>query len=381
MRIGIDARFYGPVAGTGIGRYTQRLLEQLELIDPDNQYVVFLRAENFGLYQPSSPRFRKVLAPWRWYSLAEQVHFPRLLRRERLDLTHFTHFNVPLFSPRPFVVTVHDLILHKFPTQRASTLEPAFYWLKQGVYRFVIRQAVHRARSVIAVSRNTQRDILGTFKIPEARTVVTHESWDGLAETASVDELIGRYDIRPPFALYFGNAYPHKNLERCIQAFEILWRRGQQVQLVLVGREDYFYRRLKKFVDGRGANRDQKKIVFTGFLKDDQLGALLRQARLYVFPSFYEGFGIPGLEAMAKGVPVVAARASCLPEIYGQAAEYFNPDRPEDMAAVIGSVLRDPAKQAALRQRGRQQIKQYSWRRMAEQTLAVYTGSRSSLVQ
>lgn len=381
MRIGIDARFYGPVAGTGIGRYTQRLLEQLELLDTDNEYLVFLRQDNFELYQPKNPRFRKALAPWRWYSLAEQVYFPRLLRQENLDLTHFTHFNVPLLAPRPFVVTVHDLILHKFPTARASTLEPASYWLKQSVYRFVIRQAVHRATSVIAVSQNTQRDILGTFNIPSAQTMVTYESWDGLTETASIDKLIKRYDIKPPFALYFGNAYPHKNLERCIQAFDILWRRGQPVQLVLVGREDYFYRRLKKFVDDRGTNRDQKKIVFTGFLPDDKLGTLLRHARLYVFPSLYEGFGIPGLEAMAKGVPVVAARASCLPEIYGQAAEYFDPNSAADMAAVIGSVLGDSAKQDALRQRGRQQIKQYSWRRMAEQTLAVYTGSRSSPVR
>lgn len=375
MRIGIDARFYGPSAGTGIGRYTNRLIEQLEALDDENEYVIFLRHENFGFYTPTNPRFSKVRAPWRWYSLGEQVGFPKLLRSHRLDLVHFLNFNVPLFSPQPFVVTIHDLILSKFPTARASTLEPAFYWLKQTAYNLVIRTAIRRSRAIIAVTESTKRDVVSGFGVSPRKITVTYEACDAaqplpLARRDFVERELG---VRGPFLLNVGTAYPHKNLERLVDVVGMLRERGLKISLVLVGREDYFLQRLKRLVADRRLNEHQPVVVFTGYVHDDVLDLLYRKAKLYVCSSFYEGFGLSGLEAMARGLPVAASNTSSLPEVYGDAAEYFNPNSAPEMANVIERLLHDEPRLRELRERGQERVKRFSWRRMAEETLAVYT--------
>jgi glycosyltransferase involved in cell wall biosynthesis len=175
MRIGIDARFYG-TTGKGLGRYTEKLIAELERLDQENDYVIFLSRENFEAYLPSSPRFRKVLAWPRWYTLSEQLFLPFLLRRERLDLVHFPHFNVPLLYRRPFLFTLHDLILFHFPTLRASSRSRALYWLKFAAYRLVLSSALTRAREVIAVSRFTEADILSHFPWVKPKLSVTYEA-------------------------------------------------------------------------------------------------------------------------------------------------------------------------------------------------------------
>lgn len=369
MRIGIDARFFGPGVGTGIGRYSQNLIETLERIDHDNEYVVFLRDENFELYRPSSPRFTKVRAPWRWYSRDEQLRFPRAVHRAGVDLMHYLHFNVPLFAPRPFVVTIHDLILSKYPTPRASTLEPAKYWLKQLAYRAVIRNAVRRSEKVVTVTNFTKKDIAAHFGLPENRIVVTYEGFDQPKERSNVHP-----DAGAPYLICVGNAYPHKNLDRLVDAVALLRARGRSERLVLVGRDDFFYRRLRNYVKDQHA---ESFVQFAGYVDDDTLDDLYRGASLHVFPSHYEGFGLPGLEAMARDVPVAAARASCLPEVYGDAAAYFDPDSVRNMADVIAGVLTDETLKHELRRRGRECLKRYSWLTMAQQTRAVYTTAGS----
>ncbi|MBI4093233.1 MAG: glycosyltransferase family 4 protein [Candidatus Kerfeldbacteria bacterium] len=374
MRIGIDARFYGPHAGTGIGRYTNRLIEQLEEQDHHNEYVVFLGQGNFAYYHPAAPRFRKVLAPWKWYSFGEQSKFPALIRQQRLDFVHFLHFNVPLLSPRPFVVTVHDLILSKFPTTRASTLEPAFYWLKHAAYNLVIRAALQRSARVIAVTNNTKRDIQTNWRVAAQKIAVIYEACDVTQQLPLVSpaELERRLGIVEPFVMYVGTAYPHKNLERLVAALAALRQRGFKYQLVLSGRDDYFYRRLKRFVTARQLNRTGREIVFTGYVSDEVLDALYRRASLYVCPSIYEGFGLPGLEAMARGTPVLASLTSSLPEVYGQAAAYFDPYSIDDMVTVLGDLLNDEQRRRELGRRGTDRVKLFSWSKMAKETLEVY---------
>lgn len=374
MRIGLDARFYGPHAGTGIGRYTNRLIEQLERLDETNEYVVFLRDDNFDFYHPANPRFAKVRAPWRWYSFGEQLGFPRLLRQHRLDVTHFLNFNVPLLAPTPFVVTIHDLILSKFPTERASTLEPAFYWFKHAAYNLVIKTAVRRARRLIAVTEHTKHDITTSFGRPAGHVTVINEACDAAQPLplVSIDQLTRRLNLTKPFILYVGTAYPHKNLEQLVEAIVRLRVEDSRLTLVLVGREDYFYRRLKALVAERGYNQSDRVVVFTGYVNDDVLDALYRAAELYVCPSLYEGFGLPGLEAMARGTPVLSSQTSSLPEVYGDAAAYVNPASVNDLAAAIRQLLHDPARRDQLRQRGFARVQQFNWARMAEETLAVY---------
>lgn len=364
MRIGIDARFFGPHA-KGLGRYTQKLVEWLEKTDTQNDYVIFLRRENFYEFLPQNPRFRKVLADYRWYTLAEQIFFPFVIRRQKVDLMHFPHFNVPIFYFRPFVVTIHDLILQHFSTRRASTLGWLKYWLKNLAYKIIIHSALKRAKKIITVSQYVKREIIKYFKIMPDKIALTYEgAADGMNDGQAPD--FKKYAITKPFLLYVGNAYPHKNLERLVEGFEILTKKyNQDLQLVLVGGNDYFFQRLEK-------EKPAERIVFAGFVSEDELPSFYKSAAVYVFPSLCEGFGLPPLEAMSYGLPVVSSDATCLPEILGEAAVYFNPLEPQTMAEKINLVLTDEKLRRDLIAAGRERIKRFSWKKMAEDLLVIY---------
>jgi glycosyltransferase involved in cell wall biosynthesis len=386
MTIGIDARFLGP-KGKGLGRYTQKLIEELEKIDSKDQYVIFLRQENWSEFEPKSSHFKKVLADFSWYSLAEQLVMPAKIYREGIDLMHFPHFNVPIFYFGPFVVTVHDLILRHFPTRRASTLGPMKYWLKNAAYRIVIWLAIKRAKKIIVPSNHVKKDILNNFGVDEEKIVVTYEGapegssklkvpaeGEARQRRQSSKLILNHYKINKPYLLYVGNAYPHKNLENLIEAFRILMEKyNQDLQLVLVGEEDYFYKRLRAETDAMLFSfRVFNRVVFAGFISDDNLSDLYREAKLYVFPSLCEGFGLPPLEAMAHGIPIVSSYATCLPEVLGEAAIYFDAASAEDMAEKINKVLTDKSLAEKLKIAGYEQIKKYSWQKMAKETLGIY---------
>ncbi len=373
MRIGIDARFFGPV-GKGLGRYTERLIQNLERIESQHDFVVFLRRENFDLYQPSSPRFRKVLADFPWYSWAEQAYFPPLIRREGIDLMHFPHFNVPILTPCPFIVTIHDLILFRYPTRRATTLNAVMYRLKYAAYHLTIRLAARRARSIIAVSKYTKRDIMQSLSVPERKITVTYEASDAVrvSNDGAVD--LKAKKIEKPYFLYVGNAYPHKNLELLLEVFKNVRAGGLEAQLVLVGKMDYFYERLRKEAERLGLLR-QNEAVFYGYATESELAELYRKARVYVFPSLLEGFGLPPLEAMRYGIPVAASDSSCLPEVLGEAATYFAPEEPEAMADAMRRAFSDEALRTALAERGRLQVERYTWKDCAERTYQAYLSS------
>ncbi len=369
MRIGVDARFYGPAA-KGLGRYVERLLAHLERQPGDNDFVVFLRAAQWDAYQPRDPRFRKVLADVPWYSLAEQLRMPAVLHRERLDLMHFPHYNVPLLFRGPFVVTIHDLIVSRYPTRRASRLGLLPFLFKQLAYRVVIASAVRRARTILTVSEFSKSELRSIFRVPASKIVVTYEAAD--PPVASSPAHNARWAALQPYLLYVGNAFPHKNLEGLLHAFRLLRARGQGgLRLVLVGKMEHFYERLRRMAQRLGL---ADAVVFPGYVPDDALASLYRNATLYVFPSFDEGFGLPPLEAMAAGTPVASSDHASLPEILGDAAAYFNPDSPEEMAQALHALLADSARLAALRARGAQRIRRYSWDALAKTTLDVYTG-------
>lgn len=368
MRIGIDARFYGAI-GKGLGRYTQKLIENLEKIDNINQYFIYLRKENFDEYQPKNKNFIKVLADFRWYTFSEQIHMPRLLNKYNLDLVHFPHFNVPLFYRKKFVITIHDLILVHFPTIRGTTLPALFYFLKFLAYKIVIRSAIKRAGKIIAVSNFTKDDIIKTYQVPAGNIVVTYEACDEpVSSPADVEKILGKYDIIKPYILYVGNAYPHKNLERLILAFAEVGEKLKDLSLVLVGKEDYFYRRIKNLANSKKIER----IIFTDFVPDDELDAIYRNAASYVFPSLYEGFGLPPLEAMARGIPVLSSDHACMRETLEDSACYFNAKEPKEMLAALEKLINDEELRREFIRKGYAQAKKYSWEKMAQQSLEIY---------
>lgn len=342
----------------------------MEQIDFDNQYFVFLRRENWDEFQPRSQNFAKVLADVPWYTLREQIQMPRILEKCGLDLAHFPHFNVPVSYKGKFIVTIHDLILFRYPTRKASTLSAPAYFLKKKAYHQVINRAIKKSEKIIAVSEHTKKDILKNFKISPQKILVTCEGVD-LSEQPPRDTsetILQKYGIIRPYILYVGNAYPHKNLDRLVLAFKEVAKRHSGLNLVLAGKEDYFYKRLKKFV----ADSHISNVFFPGHVDETDLPMIYREAKLYVFPSLYEGFGLPPLEAMARNIPVASSNASCLPEILGNAAFFFDPRGISEIAEAIEKVLTDNALRKKLIEVGKKQIQKYSWEKMARETLDIY---------
>lgn len=368
MRIGIDARFYGTM-GKGLGRYVSQLIASLEKIDDRNEYVIFLRSDNFGDYVPSNPRFTKVVAEYPWYGWCEQLHYPFWLRKFRLDLMHFPHFNVPILYLRPYVVTIHDLIMLAFPTERTTALGPIRFAIKFAIYRLVISWALRMARIVITVSEFSHRDILEHYPFMRGREMVV--TYGAVARTVeAVSPAPRAEEIPDPFLLYVGNAYPHKNLETLLDAFARFRKRGHEdFRLVLVGESDFFYDRLRREAERAGL---AENITFFGRATDTELGTLYRRARAYVFASLYEGFGLPPLEAMANGLPVASSDATAMPEILGDAALYFDARDPERIASALERIATDEPLRQRLVVAGRKQSAKYDWDDSARRTIEAY---------
>ncbi len=363
MKIGIDARMYGPaVGGGGIGRYVQELVTFLPACDGFPPCVAFVKPENADALPGG---YEKRVVDVHWYTLREQIALPRVIDRERLDLVHIPHWNVPLALRTPFVVTIHDLILLDEPrSARATTRHPLVFALKQAGFRRVLRHALFASRRVIAVSEATKRSILRHFPaLPPEKIDVIYE---GVTALPSPDESAA---APKPYLLSVGNAYPHKNLEALLRAFRLAREAHPGVRLVLAGRDDVFARRLSASPEARALG---DAFIFVPNPTDAQLAALYQKAAGYVYPSRLEGFGLPPLEAMSQGAPVAAARAGSLPEVLGDAARFFDPRDERDMARALEDLVGDAGLRRALVERGFARVRRYSWRRMAEETLASY---------
>lgn len=374
-RIGIDARFYGPV-GKGLGRYTKEIVDNILRMDSEHFYVIFLSPENYDLFSSENKNVKKVLVKSRWYSFAEQVFFPWQIYKEKLDLMHFTHFNVPIFNPVNFVVTIHDLILTRFSTQRATLLPPLYYKIKYLGYKFVISRAISKAKKIIAVSEFTKKDLEKKFKVKKDKIEVIYEGVSDLnlyndENNDSDKKVLKSYnigDIR--YLLYVGNAYPHKNLEGLLDVFKKIKKDFPSILLVLVGKEDYFYKRLKKHAQSLNLSTDD--VIFADYVPDKELASLYRNALAYVFPSLYEGFGLPPLEAMSYNCPVVSSNQASLPEILGDSALYFDPYSNIDVYEKIKKIIKNKHLRKELAEKGKTQINQYTWFSCAHSTYQLY---------
>jgi len=371
-RILIDARW---LKATGIGRYTENILLQLVELKHDHELVLLVRPADLDDVPKPLRHLEIHTTDVLWYTPQEQVILPRLISKIKPDLVHFPQFNIPLQYRQPFVVTIHDLTMLRFKNIKGGLLAPFTYTLKDVVMRHVLKTAIKRSRVIFTPSQFVRDDVVQQYRVPADKILVTPNAADIPRLPDKID--LKHYGITGPFLLHVGNAYPNKNLVRAMHALGLI-NQGREVplQLVLVGKKDAFHIGLEKL---RDKLKLKDSVILTDRVSDNELVGLYRAASLYLLPSLSEGFGIPGLEAMSYDLPVVSSNASCLPEVFGDAVEYFDPKDEADMARAVTLVLDDPKRQKALMALGKKRVAQYSWRESAKTVLEGYDQALKSL--
>lgn len=370
MRIGIDARFLGP-EGTGIGRVLTKLLTQLEHLDRSNDYVVFLRKANWNRFTSLEPNFHKVLADVPWYSLKEQLLLPRLFGKEELDLLFVPHLNIPIFYSGPMVVMIHDLIISEYKSKEMSTKNSLLYNLQHFGYSAVLRQSVRKAERIIVPSTATKASLQSMFPGSERKVVVNYEAADenfGKLKLTQkeIKQVLEKYRLQKPFLLYVGNSFPYKNVTIILQALKTL---PKEVKLFAPSAQNKFLERLKEKAKELGVGN---RVIFPGYVEDRELAAIYQSAGCFIFPSLAEGFGLPGLEAMSLGLPVVASDIPVFKEVYGDAAVYFDPKDATDLAGRVNLVLSEKKIQEKYIDLGFKQVRKYSWEKFGQKTWSVF---------
>jgi len=368
MKIGFDFRMGGSI-NAGIGRYVFELLRNILEQDHLNSYYIFYHPQN------TSPQDIAILqkfgnvstiaAPYRHYSVAEQILFPRLLNKYNLDLVHFPNFNVPVAYRRPYVVTIHDMVHHKISGHKKSRLL-YFYG-----YKYIIKQSAARAKKIITVSQAAKQDIVELLKVPEGKVAVIYEApFLPFGTEADVKKAKADYLLSRPYFLFVGTLERKKNIVGLVKGFQYFLEKYRlNMDLVIVGKPDRHYPEIK-LQALQAVNPDH--IVFTDFVSDRTLAALYRGAYAFVTASLHEGFGLPGVEAMQFGLPVLASDTPVLNEIYDNAAIYFDPLSPEDIAEKMRLVAQDQQFYKQLQTRGLERYRLFSWEQTAKETLALY---------
>ena len=372
MRVAIDAR---KLHDFGIGTYIRNLLRHLARTDQDTEFVLLCGEADLGVAAQLGPNFRAVLEPSPNYSLREQVHVPWVLRRERPNVYHAPHYVLPAGVRCPSVVTIHDCIHLMFPQYLPNRVAYAYA-------RAQMWSAARRSNCILTVSEASKRDILHLFNVAPETIVVVYNAIDSHFSVTPSEEAVARvrerYQLDHPFVLYVGNIKPHKNLVRLIEAFDEL-RRGEleDLKLLIIGDQISKLPALRRAVH---RHKLHKHVRFLGYLADDQLAILYRLASVFAFPSLYEGFGLPPLEAMASGTPVVTSNVSSLPEVVGGAAVLVDPYDVDAIVDGLRRVLTNPTLAAEMRQKGIARAREFSWERSVAKTWAVYqqiAGSRA----
>jgi len=389
LRIALDTR---RVADFGIGTYIRNLVRALARVDDRNQYKLITTQRAVPEFSDLPPNFETVIFPapakrGPAQSGLAQIRYGLFLRKVEADLFHIPLNAVPLLMPKPYLVTIHDMSTLLFASQLGY---------RNRLRHFYLRRGLLRADRVMAVSKATCRDVEAVLGIPVSRMRVVYNAPDPTFHApsaavltpvpgeesgypagfpAEIQRVLDRYRIHYPFLLYVGRTNPQKNIPRLVEAFAVL--RGEiqdhpvyrDLRLLIIGDEISRYPALRHAVIH---SRVEDTVRFLGFVPIDTLRAFYQAASAFVFPSLYEGFGLPPLEAMACGTPVVCSSVSSLPEVVGDAAEIINPENVFDIARGLREVLLNPIRRASLVERGFAQARRFSWERTAQQVLDAY---------
>lgn len=356
MHIVIDAR----IINSSTGRYVERLVYYLQDIDTTNTYTILVPTKDLGFFKPHARNFTVKAADFKNYSLAEQLGFKKFLDNLKPDLVHFCMPQQPVLFKRRRVTTVHDLTLLKTYNSDKNWL---IFHTKQLIGRFVFKHVAKTSAQIITPTNWVKQDYQKFSGISPDKITVTYEGADIFDDKIKPFKHTFKH-----YLLWVGQQSDYKNIRRLGDAHQLLLETHPNLGLILVGKMTPAHYKNKAYF----ASKNYKNILFTDFIEDAQRDFLFKNCAVYVFPSLMEGFGLSGLEAMGYGAPVASSNATCLPEVYGDAAHYFNPLDSNDMKRAIEDILVDKELRQELIQKGYKQLKKYSWLRMARQTHDVY---------
>ncbi len=358
----------------GIGTYIRNVVRTLARLDHDSEYFLIGSPARVTECGPLPPNFHAGELESRDDTLKGNLDFRAIVRRLQCDVVHIPHlFWIPRGLGCPYVLTVHDLLEHMYGSNSASSF-------RRSLHFYMTRRVLRKAARVIAVSQFTRNEIEKLLTIPNARIEVVYNAIDerflhGHATDADRELIAQRYQVNYPFILYAGAIRPHKNVVRIIEAFSALKSELQKEQqfpdlkLIIIGDDLSSHPRLRRTVVRGGVQND---VRFLGFVPIEVLRIFYDVAKVFVFPSLYEGFGLPPLEAMAHGTPVVTSNTSSLPEVAGNAALLVNPENVFEIQRGLQRALVDPAIRAQMKQRGYEQAQRFSWTSSVSRILEIY---------
>lgn len=342
------------------------LTEAVIQVSPANEYVLILPESRPELRGADSPNVECIVSRLPYYTVREQIELPGMLRKAGVDVLHAPHFNMPLWSACPTVVTIHDVIYMAFPEELRSRLGRLYY-------RAMMQAAVRRARCVLTVSEFSRQDIVRRLDCDPSIIQVAYSAVDPrfapVADRIEIETVLSRFGIDEEFILYTGIYKPRKNHAALLEAFRDFLSNGGRAKLVIAGPLEEGRARLAQMASRLGIS---DRVIFSGFVSEMELPALYTAARVYACPSLYEGFGFTVLEAMACGVPVVSSAETSLPEIAGNAACYADPRAPRQFAEAIHSAFCDHGLRRQMIQRGFANVRRFSWASAATRALAAY---------
>jgi glycosyltransferase involved in cell wall biosynthesis len=366
VRVGINGRFL-VAKRTGVQRAAYNLVKTLVAIDRSNDYVIFTGKDQVGSADWNYPNVEVVgdhLIPSESIKnhLWEQIWLPRLAERYNIDILHSPANIAPLFYRGKSIINIHDLCF---------VVNPQWYsFAFRTLYNIVIPQLARRATKVITNSNNSKNDLLQYFKLPAEKVSLVYWAVDDVFSVGiPTEQSAGNPGFQSDYILYVGSLEPRKNINVLIEAYEKLRRDFPAIKtkLILIGGESPLFATVK--LKARAFRDD---VIFKGFVTDQELGEFYRHARLVAYPSLYEGFGLPPLEAMASGAPVVTSSTSSIPEVVGRAAVLVDPRDRDQLARAMHRVLTDASLRESMVKAGTEQVKKFNWYRVARSVLAVY---------
>ncbi|MFC1646379.1 glycosyltransferase family 4 protein [Candidatus Omnitrophota bacterium] len=366
-----------PIQKVGIGIYALNLINQLHRIDHVNKYFIvaqdddsslnFIKNSNFCVIKIKSKFFRKFILR----IFIEQLYIPFLTMRHTIDAVHSLHYSFPLFMPVKKIVTIPDMTFYKLPNLHI--------FIKRHYFKYFIYLSSFCVDKIITISKSSRDDFLETFPFYKKEIEITHlgkdEAFSSHLQKPEIDKIKSKYKIKDDYFLFVGTIEPRKNIGKLISAFNKFLKNQDNVQLVIIGKKGWHFDDVFDLVNQLSL---QKEIIFTGFITEVEKMSLMRGAKIFIYPSLYEGFGIPVLEALACGIPTITSNISSMPEIAGDAAVLIDPYDEEELYHALKKLYCDTSMYLDLKQKSTDQAMKFSWDSTARNTLRVYNSLQNN---